>query len=110
MIAEFCEACHAIRTPRQFCVGCELSGRASFVSGAAVAFGLMGMAEAIREVHGPAIEACPMCLSHKCGWVIGLGNNPFDLLRAGERLCTDCYDEEKRRRATIHFGHPYRGE
>lgn len=45
------------------CSGCYASGIAEHFEavGAAIAFGIMGMAHAIRAVHWHAIEACYVC-------------------------------------------------
>lgn len=52
----------------------------AFDCGAAVAFGLMGMAEAIRD--NPALEACPRCFKY------AYASTHFG---RDEWLCNDCY-------------------
>ena len=51
-----CLACGAASAGHLWCVACELSGRGQFMCGAAAAFGLMGMAEAIRT--RPRVRPC----------------------------------------------------
>jgi hypothetical protein len=70
---------------------------AAFQAGAAVAFGLMGMAEAIQRVHGHAIKACPICGMASRGWC---GWPP-------NMICLDC-DNRERAMKRLKPAHPYR--
>lgn len=57
-----------------------------FAAGAAVAFGLMGMAKAIGAI--PSIEACPDCLLAKSAWVYDFEAWP----KPHYRRCLECFD------------------
>ena len=72
----------------------ESGRRQGRVEGAAVAFGIMGMAEAIRQ--RPGLKACPLCLKASYGWV-GIGK---------DAICIDCSNNGQR--ASRPTGHPYR--
>jgi len=62
--------------------------------GAAIAFGIIGMATAIKKKHW--LEACPLCLKASYGWV-GIGK---------DAICIDCSNNGQR--ASRSTGHPYR--
>ncbi len=81
--------------------------------GAAVAFGLIGMAEAIRR--NPNVKACPDCLKFAWGSCTGIPWHPSDedrvrFLAPGETVCMGCYDKRKanHERANENRNHPYR--
>ena|SRR5882672_5307267 len=65
----------------------------AYAEGAAVAFGIVGMFEAIREQWGDT--ACPICL-HYMYEQIGIG---------ADAMCWECHDICKRAHASTH---PYR--
>lgn len=76
--------------------------------GFALAFGIIGWAEAIRG--NESVRACPDCLKSASGWTTGMPRHPKDtdrqrVLAPYESICNDCYDK---RMADFDRQHPYR--
>ncbi len=70
--------------------------------GAAVAFGIIGMVDAISR--NTRIEACPRCLrdrGSRVGWMPPNGPNDWLKTEFGGWLCIACYDEEKAKRKKV---------